>query len=145
MGDQCRSPFSFFNEVISTMFPNNMQTLEDFQTFHRWLDEKNNFNTDIFLNMVLLSAEIGEFAQVLKKVYWRIDPQRNEGRSARTLEEALAEHHDELGQELADCLAYLLKIANYTGIDLQAAYLKKMAKNVSHLWTYPQQKESTKA
>jgi NTP pyrophosphatase (non-canonical NTP hydrolase) len=127
------------------MFPNDVQTLEDFQAFYRWLDEKNNFNTDIFLNMVLLSAEIGEFAQVLKKVYWRTDPQRNEDRPACTLGGALAEHHDELGQELADCLACLLKIANYTGIDLQAAYLKKMAENVSRKWAYPQQNESTKA
>jgi NTP pyrophosphatase (non-canonical NTP hydrolase) len=27
---------------------------------------------------------------------------------------------------LADCLAYLLKLANYTGVDLERAYLAKM-------------------
>lgn len=49
------------------MFPNEMKTIEDFQAFHRWLDEKNNFDPDILFNMVLLSGEVGEVAQVFKE------------------------------------------------------------------------------
>ena len=117
-------------------FPDPMQTLQDFQAFHRWLDDKNNFNTDIYYNMVLLSGEIGELAQVLKKVHWMTEPGRNAQAQVKTLAEALEAHYENLGQELADCLAYLLKIANYTGVDLQAAYLKKMAGNISRTWQY---------
>jgi NTP pyrophosphatase (non-canonical NTP hydrolase) len=118
------------------MFPNEMRTLQDFQAFHQWLDQKNNFNRDIFFNMVLLFGEVGELAQVLKKVHWMTERERNEGEAATTLEDALAEHRESLGQELADCLAYVFKMANYTGVDLQEAYLKKMAENVERTWKY---------
>jgi NTP pyrophosphatase (non-canonical NTP hydrolase) len=113
-----------------------MQTIRDFQEFHQWLDQKNSFNQDIFLNMVLLCGEVGELAQVLKKVHWMTERERNDGEAATTLEEALAEHHESLGQELADCLAYIFKLANYTGVDLQEAYLKKMLENVERTWKY---------
>ena len=123
-------------------FPNNMHTIRDFQAFHRWLDEQKGFNTDIFLNMTLLSGEVGEVAQVLKRVYMMIDPGHNEG-EIKTLPEALAEHRESLGQELADCLAYIFKLANYTGVDLQDAYLKKMEKNMHRTWKYVQGTEET--
>ena len=115
-------------------FPNPMQTLPDFQEFHRWLDNKNGFNTDIYLNMVLLSGEIGELAQVFKKVHFMTDSSRNEQEQVKTLAQALTVQHENLGQELADCLAYLLKLANYTGVDLQEAYLQKMSRNLSRTW-----------
>ncbi len=119
-----------------SVFPNEMRTIEDFQAFHRWLDERNGFSTDIFLNMMLLSGEVGEVAQVLKKVHWMTERERNSGEPAKTLEEALTEHREALGQELADCLAYVFKLANYTGVDLQEAYIKKMAENVNRTWGY---------
>jgi NTP pyrophosphatase (non-canonical NTP hydrolase) len=118
------------------LFPNDMQTIRDFQAFHEWLDQKNNFNRDIFLNTVLLCGEVGELAQVLKKVHWMTEQERNDGEAAITREEALAEHRESLGQELADCLAYIFKLANYIGVDLQEAYLKKMAENVERTWKY---------
>ncbi len=121
-------------------FPHRMQTLKDYQEFHRWLDEKNDFNTDIFLNMMLLSGEIGELAQVLKKVHFMVDPVRNEQDSEiKTLPDALTEYRESLGQELADCMAYILKLANYTGVDLQDAYLQKMEKNLHRTWKHIKQ------
>lgn len=116
-------------------FPNEMHTIEDFQDFHKWLDEKNGFNTDIFLNAVLLSGEIGEVAQVLKKVHFMVDPNRSDG-EGMPLADALKKENENLGQELADCLAYIIKLANYTGVDLQKAYLKKMRKNLARTWKY---------
>lgn len=117
-------------------FPNDMRTIEDFQEFHRWLDAKNHFNTDLFFNMMLLSGEIGEVAQELKKVHYMVSPDGNEGDKAVPLEVALQEQHDNIGQELADCLAYIFKPANYTGINLQEAYLQKMRKNLDRTWKY---------
>lgn len=116
-------------------FPNEMRTIHDFQAFHRWLDEQKGFNTDLFLNMMLLSGEVGKVAQVLKQVHFMVDPSRNEG-EIKTLAEALEEQRDNLGQELADCLAYIFKLANYTGVDLEKAYLEKMAKNIDRTWKY---------
>lgn len=120
--------------MSETNFPNEMRTIEDFQAFHRWLDAKNSFNTDIFLNMMLLSGEIGEVAQELKKVHFMVSPDRNEEGEAVPLEVALQAQRENIGQELADCLAYIFKLANYTGVDLQEAYLKKMRKNVERTW-----------
>jgi NTP pyrophosphatase (non-canonical NTP hydrolase) len=118
----------------NTEFPNEMRTIEDFQEFHRWLDAKNDFNMDIFLNMMLLSGEIGEVAQELKKVHFMVSPDRNKQGEAIPLEEALKIQRENIGQELADCLAYIFKLANYTGVDLQEAYLKKMRKNIDRTW-----------
>jgi NTP pyrophosphatase (non-canonical NTP hydrolase) len=124
-------------EEDSAMFPNEMRTIQDFQAFHRWLDEQKGFSGDINLNMVLLSGEVGEVAQVLKRVNHMQDPQRNDGET-KTLEEALDIQREDIGQELADCLAYIFKLANYTGVDLQRAYLAKMEKNLERTWKYKQ-------
>ncbi len=48
----------------------------------------------------------------------------------RALEAAKAD----LQEELADALAFLLKIANDAGIDLEAAYLSKMDRNLARTW-----------
>jgi NTP pyrophosphatase (non-canonical NTP hydrolase) len=60
-----------------------------------------------------LSEEIGEVVSAIR------DFKNADAPSA--LEEARAN----LGEELADCLAYILKLANYGGIDLQEAIFKE--------------------
>ncbi|MBO0783231.1 MAG: hypothetical protein J2P37_30825 [Ktedonobacteraceae bacterium] len=117
-----------------------MRTIRDFQEFHQWLDEKNHFNTDLFLNAMLLSGEVGEVAQVLKKIHFMVDPSRSDG-EVQSLDEALSSERENLGQELADCLAYIFKLANYTGVDLQEAYLKKMHKNLARTWKYSRKQQ----
>lgn len=118
---------------MTAEFPNEMRTIEDFQAFHRWLDERNRFSTDIPLNMMLLSGEVGELAQVIKKVHFMMS--RNDGESV-SLEDALAACRESIGEELADCLAYIFKIANYTGVDVQKAYLEKMERNLERTWKH---------
>ena len=39
-------------------------------------------------------------------------------------------------------LAYLLKLANYAGVDLEAAYLEKMRRNQGRKWPRPSETES---
>jgi NTP pyrophosphatase (non-canonical NTP hydrolase) len=48
---------------------------------------------------------------------------------------ALSKYRNSLRNELADVLAYVLKIANYTGIDLEQAYIEKMEKNIGRNWS----------
>jgi NTP pyrophosphatase (non-canonical NTP hydrolase) len=119
------------------MFPNEMQTIQDFQAFHRWFDQKNNFDPDILFNMVLLSGEVGEVAQVLKKIRRKARLLQGEHEPEEAMALALSEYRENLGHELADCLAYLFKLANYAGIDLQEAYLRKMAENLDRTWQTP--------
>lgn len=117
-------------------FPNQMQTIADFQAFHRWLDERKQFDPDIMFNMVLLTAEVGEAAEVLKQVWKKARglQKRQDVPPDGAMESALADYREELGAELADCLSYIFKLANYCGVDLQEAYLKKMAVNIRRDW-----------
>jgi len=40
------------------MFPNETRTMQDFQEFHRWLDEQKASAMMFFLNMMLLSGGV---------------------------------------------------------------------------------------
>lgn len=91
--------------------------LGDFQRFHRELDQKKGFDTDLFLNFTRLQEEIGELAHEL--VNWSQDQASNHA----------------LGHEFADVLAYIFKLANYTNIDLESAYIDKMKHNRRRIWT----------
>ena len=103
-------------------------TLADFQVFHRWLDAEKGFDQDPFRNVAYLSGEIGEVVQALRDYLRAVDAPKGAD------EEAVAEARGQMGQELADCLAYIVKLANLTGIDLQAAYVAKMKQNTTRDW-----------
>ena len=99
-------------------------TLRDCQAFHAWLDEKKGFSRDLPLNVMLLVEEVGEVAkEVRRMMHFASDDMRRE--TAR----------DHLREELADCLAYIAKLANYTEIDLEKAYVQKMRYNIERVWT----------
>jgi NTP pyrophosphatase (non-canonical NTP hydrolase) len=96
--------------------------LGDMQAFHVELDRAKEFDVDMFRNIAYLVGELGEVVAAARQFK----------RAAGTAEEQEAREH--LGEELADCLAYLLKLANYAGIDLQSAYVAKMRRNVGRTW-----------
>ncbi len=109
--------------------------LPDFQAFHRQLDRSKAFDPDLFFNYILLTEEVGEVASELVKIWGDAKRLAADGRSAAEAHEtAVAKHRASLGSELADLLAYTLKLANYTGIDLEKVYLEKMQKNIGRHW-----------
>lgn len=112
-----------------------MRTLADFQEFHRWFDAEKGFTDDLSLNMILLTGEVGEVAQVLKRILWRAS--LLDAPAAEAMRSAVAEYKEPLADELADCMAYIFKLANNSGIDLQEAYLGKMERNLRRTWTSP--------
>ena len=73
-------------------------------------------------NVAYLTEEIGEIVHAIRKL------EKAEDLAAT---EKAREH---LGEELADCLAYVLKLANYGDVDLQEAYVQKMARNLDRTW-----------
>ncbi len=101
--------------------------LGDFQTFHRHFDAERGFSTDPYFNMLLLQEEVGELARAMAQ-RWRAEAQ---GRAEQAL--------PAVREELADVLAYLLKLANYVGVDLEAAYVGKMRANTARQWPKTQQ------
>ncbi len=123
-------PESFLHELEE-----KPRGLTDFQQFHISLDAEKGFDPDPFLNFIGLSEEIGELARVLKVIWNKQYQLRNEGLSKENAHhQAIQQHHKQIEEELADCLAYLLKLSNYAGIDLEAAYLEKMSINAQRRW-----------
>ncbi len=96
--------------------------IRELQAFHETLDREKGFDLDMLRNVAYLSEEIGEVVSAI----------RDFKKADETA--ALEEARSHLGEELADCLAYILKLANYGGIDLQDAYLRKMERNLNRTW-----------
>jgi deoxyguanosine kinase len=114
---------------------NGGRRLSDFQRFHRALDREKGFIADLFFNFICLTEEVGELGRVLKQT-WRQQEQLlpHVGNRREAHDRALDTAKTDLQAELADALAYLLKIANDAGIDLELAYLKKMEENWQRSW-----------
>ena len=78
---------------------------------------------------------MGELATELVRVWTESKRRLVDGRGpAETLEEAIEMNRAGLRDDLADLLAFILKLANYTGIDLEQAYLDKMRVNLGRTW-----------
>ncbi len=104
--------------------------LGDFQRFHRALDQEKGFGSDLGMNFAGLTEEVGEVGREIKLALIRADQLwRDTGNRHEALDRAIAERREALAEEMADVLAYLLKLANYTGVDLEAAYVRKMGRN----------------
>jgi NTP pyrophosphatase (non-canonical NTP hydrolase) len=109
--------------------------LPTYQQFHRQFDELRGFETDPFINYILLAEEMGELAVEMVKIWREVKTLMEDGRSANEAHiEALATHRTTHKGELADLLAYILKLANYTGVDLEQAYVEKMKQNIGRQW-----------
>ncbi len=109
-------------EADRAVFTEQRRRLADLQLWHRALDEEKGFLQDIYFNFICLTEEIGELGAVLAQA-WR-------ARAAG----ATHETQSALREELADCLAFLLKLSNYAGIDLEQAYVDKMRFNREREW-----------
>jgi deoxyguanosine kinase len=109
--------------------------IADFQRFHIALDKAKGFNTDVFFNYICLSEEMGELGRELARIWRQQEAYIARGQPAeKAFTQALAEQRVGIESELADCMAYLLKLANYVGIDLEQAYLAKMRINQARSW-----------
>jgi deoxyadenosine/deoxycytidine kinase/NTP pyrophosphatase (non-canonical NTP hydrolase) len=116
--------------------PENEHSLPAYQRFHQELDKSKGFITDLYFNYLCLNEEIGELGSELAQL-WREEAslvmKGQTGESARQL--ALDALRPSLKAELADCMAYLLKLSNYAGVDLEDAYLEKMNVNETRSWS----------
>lgn len=78
-------------------------------------------------NYLLLTTEVAEVAEELRKAFNLTQSNVQEGMDE---EEAFAiakeRIRQDIGKELADCLAYLMKFYNYFDIDLEESFYEKM-------------------
>jgi deoxyguanosine kinase len=101
--------------------------LSDFQHWHLALDQEKGFLADLYFNFIGLTEEIGRLGAQLKDVWTAQETLYDQvGNRQEAQDRALQERLPDLREELADCLAYLLRLANYTGVDLERAYLAKV-------------------
>lgn len=110
------------SEADRAVFTEGHRRLGDFQRWHRALDDEKGLLQDLYFNFICLTEEIGELGAVLARS-WRAAKQGQDVNNQEALQE-----------ELADCLAYLLKLANDAGLDLEEAYLEKMRTNRGREW-----------
>ena len=109
--------------------------LADLQRFHVELDRAKNFDTNPYFNYLCLSEEMGELGSEFAKLWIKETALHADGQQpSQARQAALREHRPSLQSELADCMAYLLKLANYAGVDLETAYLDKMEHNKMRTW-----------
>jgi len=79
-------------------------------------------------NYMLLTTEIAEVAEELRKVFNQTQQGvLNEMEQEEAFLRAKGSAKENIGKELADCLAYLLKFYHYFGIDLEESFYEKMA------------------
>lgn len=78
-----------------------------------WIKEVGVRYFDPLTNMAMLAEEVGEVARIMARRYG--EQSEKESDKAK-----------DLGEELADVLFVVLCLANQTGTDLQASWLKRM-------------------
>lgn len=100
----------------------DISCLQGLQEFHKNLDHEKGFDTDIIRNVAYLTGEIGEVMTAIRELKKANSP------------EDISTAREGLGEELVDCLAYVLKLANYAEVNLGEAYLAKMENNLSRDW-----------
>lgn len=78
-------------------------------------------------NYLLLTPEVAEVAEELRRAFnltqSRVQEGMDEEEAFFIAKESVKQ---DLGKELADCLAYLLKFYNYFDIDLEESFYEKM-------------------
>ncbi len=101
---------------------NERPTLADLQRYVVELERERGFSDQSARDKcLLLGEELGELFRAVRRAEGlNVDP------VSRTADVA---------EELADCLIYLCAIANRYGVDLEAAFRTKEARNAERTWT----------
>lgn len=78
-------------------------------------------------NYMLLTTEVAEVAEELRKAFnLTADYVENGMDEEQAFDLAKNQIKENIGKELSDCLAYMLKFYNYFGIDVEESFYAKM-------------------
>ncbi|MFC7686074.1 hypothetical protein [Ureibacillus sp. GCM10028918] len=105
--------------------------LSNFQKEMNWEISDDNYKeskASILHNYMLLTTEVSEVAEEFRAIFNKtyklaVDEGMDEDRA---FEMAKSVHKENIGKELSDCIAYLVKFANYLDIDLEESFYQKM-------------------
>jgi len=105
--------------------------LSEFQKDMNWEISEENYKeskASLLHNYMLLTTEVSEVAEefrsIFNKTYRMVNNDGLNEEDAFKIAKNL--HKENIGKELSDCIAYLVKFANYLDIDLEDSFYKKM-------------------
>lgn len=103
---------------------------KDYQKEMGWEINSDNYaksRESLLNNYLLLTTEVAEVAEELRKAFnltqSKVQEGMDEDEAFLIAKESIKQ---DIGKELADCLAYLLKFYNYFDIDLEESFYEKM-------------------
>ncbi len=104
--------------------------MRDYQKEMGWeISEKNYAESrdSLLNNYLLLTTEVAEVAEELRKAFNLVHEYTKEGMDEeKAFELAKDQLKDDIGKELSDCLAYLIKFYNFFSIDMEESFYGKM-------------------
>ena len=106
----------------------------EFDSRHGWNpppDDVNAVFRAIQDDLIGIMGEIGEFANVTKKLALEGERQGGPGLAA-----ALTERSPDLSEELVDTFIYLIRLASHLKLDMEQAYLDKLLVNEKRFRSY---------
>ncbi|WP_445491597.1 hypothetical protein [Niallia sp. 03133] len=110
---------------------NIQEFLKDFQREMNWEISNNNFKeskSSLLNNFMLLTTEVSEIAEEFRSIFNKTrklvkEEELSEDEAFKLVKEMYKEN---IGKEIADCIAYLVKFANYLDIDVEDSFFDKM-------------------
>lgn len=83
--------------------------------------------TSLLTNHMLLTTEVAEVAELLRELFVTTEKKMFEGYSeVEAFQLAKEQITEDLGKEISDCVAYLCKLANFFGRDMETDFYSKM-------------------
>lgn len=110
----------------------DMQTfLKDFQHEMGWEISNSNYQesrASLLNNYMLLTTELSEVAEDFRAIFNETKKLMKETNLSEdeAFNLAKGKQIDHIGHELSDCMAYLIKFANYFEINLEESFYSKM-------------------
>ena len=105
--------------------------LNNFQREMNWEISDENYKeskASMLHNYMLLTTEVSEVAEefrsIFNKTYQLVNDEGMSEEDAFKIAKDLRKEN--IGKELSDCIAYLVKFANYLDIDLEDSFYQKM-------------------
>lgn len=103
---------------------------EQFQKEMGWVISEESYDksrASLLNNYMLLTTEVAEVAEELRKGFNITASYIQEGmEEEKAFELAKNQIKENIGKELSDCLAYMLKFYNFFGLDAEESFYSKM-------------------
>ena len=83
--------------------------------------------SSLLMNHMLLTTEVSEIAELLRELFKVTEAKINEGLEEQEAFEFAKERiSQEIGKEISDCIAYIVKISNFFNRDIERDFYDKM-------------------